>query len=399
MKNEVETSQAAPKKNGAPVAAERTIAESPPDFEALFPIRRSMADDGTALNDPGLDEATLLKIMEFMIYNRELDDRLTKLQRQGRIGFHIGSVGEEALMIGTAAAARPSDWIVPCYREMGVALYRGLSLAKIIGNMFGTAADPVQGRQMPCHYVDAEHNFLSISSPVGTQIAQGAGVGWAMRIKKDGNASIVYFGDGATSEGDFHVGVNFAGVFKAATVFVCRNNQWAISTPLSGQTASATIAQKAIAYGIPGERVDGNDVLAVYSATKEALDRARSGGGPTLLEMLTYRVGAHSTSDDPRAYRAQDEVDPWTAKDPIERMRKYLTKKKLWSAATEEAMKKSIVDRIQTAIDNAEKTPAPPLSSLFSDVYTERPWHLVEQENELTATLEAGYRPNKGHGA
>ncbi len=242
MKNEVETSQAAPKKNGAPVAPERTIAESPPDFEALFPIRRSMADDGTALNDPGLDEATLLKIMEFMIYNRELDDRLTKLQRQGRIGFHIGSVGEEALMIGTAAAARPTDWIVPCYREMGVALYRGLSLAKIIGNMFGTAADPVQGRQMPCHYVDAEHNFLSISSPVGTQIAQGAGVGWAMRIKKDGNASIVYFGDGATSEGDFHVGVNFAGVFKAATVFVCRNNQWAISTPLSGQTASATIA-------------------------------------------------------------------------------------------------------------------------------------------------------------
>ncbi len=140
-------------------------------------------------------------------------------------------------------------------------------------------------------------------------------------------------------------------------------------------------------------------MLAVYSATKEALDRARSGGGPTLLEMLTYRVGAHSTSDDPRAYRAQDEVDPWTAKDPIERMRKYLTKKKLWSAATEEAMKKSIVDRIQTAIDNAEKTPPPPLSSLFSDVYTERPWHLVEQENELSATLEAGYRPNKGHGA
>ncbi|MCC7381766.1 MAG: thiamine pyrophosphate-dependent dehydrogenase E1 component subunit alpha [Deltaproteobacteria bacterium] len=335
--------------------------------------------------------------MEMMIWNRELDDRLTKLQRQGRIGFHIGSVGEEALMIGSAAAAKPADWIVPCYREMGVALYRGMPLDAIVANMFGTADDPVQGRQMPCHYVDRAHNFLSISSPVGTQITQAAGVGWAMRLRKSGVASLVYFGDGATSEGDFHVGVNFAGVYRAATVFICRNNQWAISTPLSGQTASKTIAQKSIAYGIPGERVDGNDVLAVYQATSEALDRARRGDGATLLEMLTYRLGAHSTSDDPRAYRNEQEVEPWRQRDPIERFRAYLGKKKLWDPSEDERIKAAITERLHAAIEKAEKTPPPSLSSLFSDVFREQPWHLREQQAELEAHLGAGYVASKGH--
>lgn len=393
MKTAVETQKVAPT-NGE---GHKPIAHSMPDFDKLYPIRRVMDDQGRATRDVGLSVDELRRIMEMMIWNRELDERLTKLQRQGRIGFHIGSIGEEALMIGSAAAMRPTDWVAPCYREMGVALYRGMPLDKIVANMFGTADDPVQGRQMPCHYVDREHNFLSISSPVGTQITQAAGVGWAMRLRKSSDACAVYFGDGATSEGDFHTGMNFAGVYKAATVFLCRNNQWAISTPFEVQTASKTIAQKAIAYGMPGERVDGNDVLAVYEAVKEAMDRARSGGGPTLLELLSYRVGAHSTSDDPRAYREQSAVDPWAAKDPIERFRKVLNEKKAWDPSEDERIKKTITDRLAAAIEKAEKTPEPNISSLFGDVFEQPPWHLEEQQAELEQTLAEGYVPNKGH--
>lgn len=371
------------------------IASEGPDFEALYPIRQCLDANGKVLDDPGIDKDTLRRIMTYMIWNRELDERLTKLQRQGRIGFHIGSVGEEALMIGTATALEPSDWVVPCYREMGVALCRGLPLDQIVGNMFGNANDPVKGRQMPCHYVDRAHNFLSISSPVGTQIPQAAGVGWAMKLEDKGHAALVYFGDGATSEGDFHVGMNFAGVYQASTVFVCRNNMWAISTPLSTQTASKTIVQKAVAYGMPGERVDGNDPLAVYAATKDALDRARRGGGPTLLEMCTYRIGAHSTSDDPRAYRSQDEVDPWLSRDPIARFGKYLARKRLWSEADTEALTAEIAKTLQDAIARTEQAPAPELSTMFEGVFAERPWQLIEQQAELEACLAAGYVPNK----
>lgn len=378
-----------PKKptNGAHASAP-SIASDPHGFEAMFPLRSILGADGKASQDVGLDAAGLKKIMELMVWNRELDERLTKLQRQGRIGFHIGSVGEEALMIGSAAALRPEDWVAPCYREMGVALYRGMPLDAIVANMFGTAADPVRGRQMPCHYVDREHNFLSISSPVGTQITQAAGVGWAMRLKKKAEACAVYFGDGATSEGDFHTGLNFAGVYSANVVFICRNNKWAISTPLEVQTRSETIAQKAIAYGVRGERVDGNDVLAVYQATREAADRARSGGGPTLLEMVTYRVGAHSTSDDPRAYREQAEVDPWLEKDPIGRFSRFLEKKKLWSQADDAALRAKVGAELQAAIERAEKTPRPTIDTLFGDVFAEPTQSLREQQAQLEAALE-----------
>jgi pyruvate dehydrogenase E1 component alpha subunit len=398
MKNTAESMRKArdEKLNGEAHAA-LPIAQEAPDFEALYPVRGVLDENGEARREVGLDGDALRKIMELMIWNRELDERLTKLQRQGRIGFHIGSIGEEALMIGSAAALRTTDWVVPCYREMGVALYRGMPLDSIVANMFGTADDPVKGRQMPCHYVDQPHNFLSISSPVGTQITQAAGLGWAMRIRKSSDACAVYFGDGATSEGDFHTGMNFAAVYQAATVFLCRNNQWAISTPYEVQTAAKTIAQKAIAYGMLGERVDGNDALAVYEATKEALDRARSGQGPTLLELLSYRVGAHSTSDDPRAYRDQSEVEPWAKRDPIERFRQHLQKKKLWDDKEDERIKAQITERLQAAIERAEKTAPPSISTLFSDVFVDRPWHLKEEQADLESTLSAGYVPQKGH--
>lgn len=379
--------------NGASAGAAAkpaAILQSQPDFSAIFPIRRCLHEDGTVIHDPDLEPELMRGMLKAMIWNREFDERLTKLQRQGRIGFHIGSVGEEAAIIGSAAAARPSDWIVPCYREAGVALYRGMPVESLVANMFGTAEDPIKGRQMPCHYTDRAHNFLSISSPVGTQITQATGVAWGAKLRKTGDVVLVYFGDGATSEGDFHTGLNFAGVYTVPCVFICRNNQWAISTPLETQTASQTIAQKSIAYGIAGERVDGNDLLASYTATLDAVNRARRGEGSTLLEMYTYRQGAHSTSDDPRAYRQQADVDLWLNRDPIPRFRKYLEKKKLWSAEDERSARNEIETRLAAAIVHAEKTPKPSIDSMFSDVFKDKPRMLREQQEELEAALATG---------
>jgi 2-oxoisovalerate dehydrogenase E1 component alpha subunit len=370
-------------------AADRaaSILQSPPDFKTIFPIRRYLNEDGSVPSDPNLDPELCRKMMRFMIWNRELDERLTKLQRQGRIGFHIGSIGEEALMIGSAAALHTSDWVIPSYREAGVAMYRGMSVEALVHNMYGTAEDPVQGRQMPCHYSDAAHHFISISSPVGTQIPQATGIAWAMKIRRTTDAAVVYFGDGATSEGDFHTGLNFAGVFKVPCVYICRNNQWAISTPLDHQTASETIVQKCVAYGIAGERVDGNDILASYAATQDALERARRGEGPTLLEMYTYRQGAHSTSDDPRAYRQQTDVDEWIKRDPITRFRKYLEAKALWSPEEEQKVREEMAERLARAIDRAEKAPRPPVESMFTDVFKDKPRALAEQQALLEAEL------------
>ncbi|MCK6549034.1 pyruvate dehydrogenase (acetyl-transferring) E1 component subunit alpha [Myxococcota bacterium] len=387
--NPTHETEPTPKPNGV----KASILQSPPDFEAMFPVRRYLGDDGSPAIEPGLDPALMKRMMRFMIWNRELDERLTKLQRQGRIGFHIGSVGEEALMIGSAAAAKPSDWVVPCYREAGVALYRGFPVEKLVANMYGTGEDPVLGRQMPCHYSAREQNFVSISSPVGTQITQAAGVAWAAKLRKTGDVVVVYFGDGATSQGDFHTGLNFAGVYKVPVVFICRNNQWAISTPFEVQTAAKTVAQKSVAYGIAGERVDGNDVLASYTATRDAIERARRGEGPTLLEMYTYRQGAHSTSDDPRAYRQQDEVDQWIKKDPLARFRRYLEPRGLWSEAEDQAARTEIGDLLAKAIERAEKAPRPPLGSLFQDVFKDQTAQLAEQQAELEEAIAQGYVP------
>src|SRR5205823_13260191 len=213
-------------------------------------------------------------------------------------------VGQEAAIVGSAAVTRPDDWIVPALREAGVGLYRGMTLDSYIAQIFGNSADPTKGRQMPCHPCDREHHYVVMSSCVSTQIPPAVGIAMAMKISgHTGRACFGYMGDGGTSEGDFHVALNFAGVMKAPVVLICQNNQWAISTPGSVQTASETIALKALGYGISPIRADGNDVLAVYTAVGRAADTARRGGGPTFVELLTYRVSAHSSSDDPSRYR------------------------------------------------------------------------------------------------
>ena len=369
---------------------------------SLFPepaptddVVRALRDDGTIApeHDPRLSKEDVVALYRHMVVTRLIDERLVQLQRQGRIGFHIGSVGEEAAVLGAAFAMRERDWIFPCYREFGAALLRGLDFQRFIDNMFGNANDTVKGRQMPDHYTSRSAHWLSISSPVGTQITQAAGFAWGAKIQKRDLVTLVYFGDGATSSADFHNGLNFAGVFRIPTVFFCRNNGWAISVPAERQTASKTFAEKGIAYGVPGVRVDGNDPFAVVWATRRAVERAVRGEGATLIEALTYRMGGHSTSDDPNRYREQNQVSPWAERDPIERLRRYLLQHGYWSEQAEQDLARDTDHRFREAVRVAEQTSAPPLDSMFEDVYDKPPWHLAEQR----AALLTGPRAPSSH--
>src|SRR5690606_2127309 len=235
-------------------------------------------------------------------------------------------------------------------REFGAALLRGLPFQSFIDNMFGNARDKVKGRQMPDHYTSREHRFVSISSPVGTQITQAVGFAWAAKLRGEDLATLVFFGDGATSSSEFHAGMNMAGVFKAPTIFLLRNNGWAISVPTERQTASATFAQKAIAYGIPGVRVDGNDLFAVVYEVRKALERASQGLGPTLIEALTYRMGGHSTSDDPNAYRGAEDLEAWKSRDPLALVRAYLERANAWSDDADEALREKVLKALKDAV-------------------------------------------------
>jgi pyruvate dehydrogenase E1 component alpha subunit len=344
-------------------------------------------------HDPKVDSELVIALYRHMVLVRLLDERMVLLQRQGRIGFHIGSIGEEAAILGSAAALRDQDWLFPCYREFGAALWRGMTLEAYMHNMFGTAEDPAKGRQMPDHYTCRAAKFGSISSPIGTQITQAVGFAWAAKMKKDPLATLVYFGEGATSSSEFHNGMNFAGVFKTPTVFFCRNNGWAISVPAERQTASASFADKGIAYGIPAVQCDGNDLFAVMKVTRDAIGRAAAGEGPTLIEAMTYRISGHSTSDDPKAYRKDDVVEGWRKKDPIHRLRRYLDSAGLWSDAKQTELEAKIDGELKTAIGKAEAAATPALETMFEDVYANRPWHLAEQQKELLAGPRA-----KGHG-
>jgi TPP-dependent pyruvate/acetoin dehydrogenase alpha subunit len=242
---------------------------------------------------------------------------------------------------------------------------------------------------MPSHFGAATTHYVTTSSPVGTQITQAVGTAWAAKIRKEDIVTLTFFGDGATSEGDFHAGMNFAGVFRAPTIFFCKNNQWAISVPVSRQTASKTLAEKARAYGMDGVRVDGNDLLSVYAATRAAADKARAGGGPTLVEAVTYRMGPHSSSDDPTRYRPKEEVEAWARRDPIDRMRKYLELKGLWSKDRDDALRSELDDLVQNTVKEVERNPPPPIETLFADVYAGLSPQIKEQ---MEAYLASGER-------
>src|SRR6059058_4883741 len=309
---------------------------------------------------PRLSPERLLRLYREMVRLRTLDERMMTLQRQGRVGFYGACTGQEAATIASAAALEPGDWIFPALREGGAMLLRGFPLVPYLCQIFGNAGDETKGRQMPSHMASKSVHQVSWSSCIGTQLPQAVGAAMAARIKGDPTVVAAYMGDGATSEGDFHVAMNFAGVFKAPVVFVCQNNHWAISVPTAKQTASESIAIKAVAYGFPGDKVDGNDAVAVYRAVKEALDRARNGGGPTLVECETYRIGAHSSSDDPTRYRDEREVEIWRKRDPIEAFRTRLLGAGLWTEARDAELRENLAAEVNEAIAEAEKRPDPP---------------------------------------
>ena len=341
---------------------------------------------GRALHGAGsatLSAEQLLEVYQAMLRIRLLDERMMTLQRQGRIGFYGASTGQEAACLGSAYALQPSDWVFPALREGAAMLLRGMPLVPYISQLFGNAGDLLHGRQMPSHQAARAVNQVSWSSCIGTQLPQAVGAAYGSKLKRDGKVIMAYLGDGATSTPDFHAAMNFAGVYRAPVVFVCQNNHWSISVRVDRQTASESIAIKARAYGFHGVQVDGNDVEAVYAASAAAVAHARAGGGPTLIEALTYRIGAHSSSDDPTRYRDQNEVDQWVARDPLERAFERLVALGQWAPPRDEALRETLRAEIHAATQEAEAQPPLPAESLFDDVYSHEPWHLAEQRREL----------------
>ena len=350
--------------------------------QAQDDLRRVLDDEGRVLPGarvPDVADDVLRNIFDKMTLVRVMDDRMMRLQRQGRLGFYMKSIGEEATHFATAPL-RMSDWVYPSYREQGAWFYRGYTIKQFVDQLFGNANDPVKGRQMPVHHSANWLNLVSISSPVGTQIPQAVGSAYAAKIMGKDDVSMVYFGEGTSSTGEFHVGLNFAGVWKAPCVFICRNNGWAISVPREKQTAAKTFASKAVGYGMPGIRVDGNDILAVLQVAQEAIDRARAGDGPTLIEALTYRVQGHSSSDDPSVYRDPKEPEIWERRDPLARLRGYLKQRGLWSEAAEGEISERHNQAITDALAAVDTLGPPPVESMFDDVYEHMPWHIAEQK-------------------
>lgn len=333
---------------------------------------------------PPLAPAAWLRIYRGMRLIRLLDERLMAWQREGRIGFYAEARGQEAAVIAPVAAMEDSDWIVPAHREGGAALFRGLPLSTYVAQQFGNAHDLGKGRQMPAHpATPRSYRFLPGSSNVATQLPQAAGLAWAAKIKRESTVVLAYLGEGATSAEDFHTGLNFAAVFRVPVVFVCVNNGWAVSTPASAQSASETFAVKALAYGMPGVRVDGNDAFALYAATREATARARRGEGPTLIEAVTYRMGAHSSSDDPRRYRDETELATWAARDPLSRLATWLRTEGILDEAARNSLDATLNEEIRAALDAEETVPAPARRSLIEDVYVKPPATLEAQLAEL----------------
>lgn len=332
--------------------------------------------------EPELSDAFLLELHHWMLLGRRFDERMLKLQRQGRIGTFAPIKGQEAANVGAAAALRDSDWMVVAFRESAAEAMRGRSMVDTLLYFGGYGEGGI---------VPPGSHTMPISVPVGSQTLHAVGLGYGMKYRGKDDVALVFFGDGATSQGDFYEAINFAGVFELPVIFLCQNNQWAISLPRSQQTASETLAQKAIAAGIPGIQVDGNDVLAVYTAAQEAVDRARSGAGPTLIEAVTYRMSVHTTADDPTKYRQEEEVETWQSQDPIDRFQIYLKHKGLLDDDKIQALEEEIDQQIREAVNEAEAKMDAPVDVLemFDHVYAEPDDYMLEQRQELAEELAA----------
>ncbi|NWN91155.1 thiamine pyrophosphate-dependent dehydrogenase E1 component subunit alpha [Marinobacter adhaerens] len=358
--------------------------------EFRIPTFKLLKQDGSLYKGgkaPDIDKEKALRIYHAMVTTRVLDERMLAAQRQGRLSFYMQCTGEEAAIIGSTAALDDADMIMAQYREQGSLAYRGFTIDEFMNQLFGNEKDYGKGRQMPVHYGSSKLNYMTISSPLATQIPQATGYAYGQKMAGDGHCTTVYFGEGAASEGDFHAGLNMAAVHRVPAIFFCRNNGYAISTPAVEQYAADGIAPRGVGYKMDTIRVDGNDILAVYQATEAARKLAVEENRPVLIEAMTYRLAAHSSSDDPSGYRSKDEEAVWREKDPILRMYNWLAAKKWWSASEEKKLQERLRREVLDTMKRAQKLPPPPLETLVTDVYDEVPPLLQAQFEKLKAHI------------
>lgn len=360
--------------------------------DLAYALIRVLDDDGQAVGpwDPKLDADTLRRGLRAMLLTRAYDERMYRAQRQGKTSFYMKCTGEEGVAVAQAFALAREDMLFPTYRQQGLLIARDWPIVDMMCQVYSNSGDRLKGRQMPVMYSSRKAGFFSISGNLGTQFSQA--VGWAMAsaYKGDHRIAAAWIGEGATAEADFHYALTFASVYHAPVILSIVNNQWAISCyqGIAGADES-TFASRAIGYGMPALRVDGNDFLATYAATQWAAERARSNLGPTLIELFTYRVAPHSTSDDPSRYRPADESGKWPLGDPIHRLKQHLIGLGEWSEAQHEAMVKELEAQVRAAGKEAEalgtldRGPLPPVSTMFDDVYKEMHWYLRRQRDEL----------------
>lgn len=349
--------------------------------EKYDPLKKEMLqilDEEGKLNEElrpkELTDEVVKELYEKMLFCRLIDDKAIKMQRTGRMGTYVPTEGVEACQIGSEFAIEKTDWVVPAFREAPIMWAHGIPMENLILYWIGNEAGskPPEGVKV-----------LPVSIPVGSQMLHAVGIGGAARLQGKKEIALTFFGDGATSEGDFHEAMNFAGVFKAPTIFICQNNQFSISTGKSSQTASDTFAQKAVAYGFPGILVDGMDLFAMYAVTKEAAERARSGKGPTLIEAFMYRYTDHTTSDNATIYRSAEEVEKWRPKDPLIRLQKYLGSKKLWDEKYEKTLREKLAKQIEEVIKKAQSAPDQTIDELFDYTYAQLTPQLAEQKEQM----------------
>jgi 2-oxoisovalerate dehydrogenase E1 component alpha subunit len=347
-----------------------------------IPLLKVLKPDGTLFKGaelPEIDQALAIKIYQTLAFHRVLDERMVASQRQGRLSFYMTALGEEAASVGGAAGLEPEDMIMGQYREQGALMFRGFALEDFMNQMFSNEKDLGKGRQMPIHYGSKALNYMTISSPLATQIPQASGYAYGQKLQGLDAVTLCYFGEGAASEGDFHAGLNMAAVHRAPVIFFCRNNGYAISTPSDEQYVGNGIASRGVGYGIKTIRIDGNDILAVLKATQDARRFALAENKPVLIEAMSYRLGAHSTSDDPSGYRTREEEAKWQAYDPILRMKNWLLAQNWWDEGQDTALFESLKDQVLAAVKVAEKIDKPPVEDLITDVYDE-PSPLLEQQ-------------------